>query len=247
MHYANASSTRTKSTIPFCRFLTAIISFVDLSDTAVSALIWVIRIERMYDAARGQSPNKTTDKIGSISNLNDAALTAAYTGLYLICVLIFAGVAWMAMRHLKSTSNLDGRFKLYLILLTVTLVLRCLLDLVRALVFKLGAHYQQKKFDETLMTTVVYTIFYGFFSVIVYGCILCISTVPVPQDIDHRNVSVEYVPEEARKWHRDLPSKNVYNAQEHKPTQPEIYMNQQQPQPKQRHYTNYRGYHQVNT
>lgn len=191
--HSKASASRSKWTILLCRTLTWLINFVNAADTIVTAMLWVMEIQQMFSNVKA---NNTEDKVNGISTINDAALTAGFTGMFLLCVVIFAAVAQGALKHL-STAN--KRFKVLLCLLTAAMIFRSLLDFVWALVFKVWALRQKLKFQETLTTNLVHTVLYGLFSVIIYASIVYIATLPLPPP--DGEIDWQHLPEKERRWH----------------------------------------------
>ena len=138
-------------------------------------------------------PTQTEKKVTTISGINDAALSSTFSGMYLICVLIFAGVAAGALKHLQTAKK---RFRILLSFLTAAMIFRSMLEFAWALVFKVWALRDTLKFEETLMTNLIRTVLCGFFSVVIYGCILCIAMLPLPEGIDHGAVNWEFSAQE---------------------------------------------------
>lgn len=157
--------------------------------------IWVLNLQKAF----ARATNSTEDKIRSISNINDAALTSAFTGIYLFCILIFAYVAIQAVRHLDPS---PAHFKPALVLLTVGIILRSALDFAWSIAFKVFSLRPHLNLGDQLTTNLIHTVLYGAFSVLVYVCILILATVPLPAGIDHSAVGVEYLPKDKRVWHR---------------------------------------------
>jgi hypothetical protein len=150
--YGKVSKSRTKWTILFCRFLTWLINLVNTADTIANAILAAIAVQKFYFDTKD---NRKEDKAAHIVTISDAALTAGFTGGFLICVLIFAAVAGVALRHLSTATK---RFKFFLSLLTAGMISRSLLDFIWALVFKVWALRSKLKIEETLTTNMIRTV-----------------------------------------------------------------------------------------
>jgi hypothetical protein len=150
--YGKVSPSRTKWTIRLCRFLTWLINLVNTADTIASAILAVIDVQKFYFDIKS---NPKEDKAAHIVTINDAALTATFTGGFMICVLIFAAVAGVALRHMSTAKK---RFKFFLSLLTAAMIFRSLLDFIWALVFKVWALRPKLNIEETLTTNMIRTV-----------------------------------------------------------------------------------------
>ena len=178
LFYGNVSKRRSKHTVFFYKFLTFFITVADTADKVISAVLYVLKMLHVLNGVDNKQDSNDEKEVSRFSNLGETVSNAVFQGLYLICIVAFAVVAWIALKRLHKSNALDKHFRWSLALLTVCLVLRSLLDLIWSLVFKLGALYINHTIGETQRTTLIDNALYGFFSVLIYLSILRIASLP---------------------------------------------------------------------
>jgi hypothetical protein len=115
--------------------------------------------------------------------------------MYLVCIRIIAAVGHRTVKHLDPALRY---FKGALTILTVGPSCAAHWISARALVFKVFALRPSMKLRNVLVTNLIHTVMYGFFSTVVYACVLCVVMVPLPDGVDHSSVGVEFLPKDKR-------------------------------------------------
>ena len=208
--HAGASDTRTRYTLLGFKLLTIFINMFDGGNMLTTVGLYMLGLSKYISSSitGDSSDNTSSSDVSTFKYQADVAamVNAVFNGLYLFCGISFALVAANAVRAQHRGGIMDRTYKIWVPLLSVCIVLRCILDLIWSVLFKLVAGF--KSMNETITTTMIHTLIYGLLSVLVYISILSIASEDNPS---HTNVKYDIAADTENWGRKPAPQKNIYD------------------------------------
>lgn len=174
--WSRASEKRTKKTLWTCRCIVIFIAIFDTFNTVYGAVVFVQqKLVPLFEPNFNAQTYLSQHVKGGSSLYNSyigvgAASAATFDGLYLLCSIIFAVLAFKAINSLKERGALPPVVKTYLPAIAVTFVARCSIDLAWSILFNVVTVF--KGIHQTNVIQFLYSTLYTAFSIVIFYSIL---------------------------------------------------------------------------
>jgi hypothetical protein len=176
LSWSRASEKGTRRTLWTCRGIVIFVAILDTFNTVYGAVVFVQQklVPLFEPGFNAQSYLSQHVKGGSTLYKSyiglGAASAATFDGLYFLCSIIFAVLAFNAISSLKRHEALPSVVKTYLPAIAVTFIARCAIDLAWSILCNVVNVY--KGIQPTNLIKFLYSTLYAAFSIIIFYSIL---------------------------------------------------------------------------